>query len=666
MRTRWGLGPVFVYEWLTASRRWQMYALRALFVALLFLAVVIVWYNEAEPSLRGATVADRNAHARAGVALFYGFFGTLLSVVLLLAPGATAGAVCLDKARGTLLHLLVTDLSSAEIVLGKLAVRLIPLFGLVLASVPVLSLCLWLGGIDPEAMLVAYSVIAGVAVLGSAVAFLLSVWGRKTHEVLLAAYLFEILLLLAYPIAIGVDSIWRQTWLSPYFAWTNPYRLAFSPYMFRGATDPAELTGFLGFCFGAGAVAALLAVATVRPVTVRQSNAPPRRRWRWLERRRRVWFRPRLDRNPVYWRECHRQRPSRWVRIVWCVYVAGAVAGTVTVMAYRADKGPAAIISAFQVSIGLLLASVAAVTSLSEERVRGSLDVLLTTPLKTKAIVWGKWRGAFRLVLWLAVLPAVNVAVAATPGNQSSWVAPGSRPPPPPAHPELIWLCVPVMVGLVLAYGAAVTSFGLLCATVFRRLGRAIGASVAVYALVTVGWVALVATVGRHGRDNEHLMVVSPFYGPGELAAESSMTWNRTAAGLPDSLPAILTCIGGYAAAAGLLYVAVLATFNRCLGRMSERPFTRRYPPSLFRARRQGAKRKQNDESFSLSLPRLPEDVVAPIVVDVPGQDEQQVGQPIQVDERPGADGLGPHQRDDRPLGPAADGPGQVAPRGGH
>ena len=113
---------MFVYEWLTAARRWQMYALRALFVGVLFLAVVIVWFKHAEPLVNGAARLDRKAHAEAGEALFYAFFGTLLSVVLLLAPGATAGAVCLDKARGALVHLLVTDLSSREIVFGKLAV----------------------------------------------------------------------------------------------------------------------------------------------------------------------------------------------------------------------------------------------------------------------------------------------------------------------------------------------------------------------------------------------------------------------------------------------------------------------------------------------------------------------------------------------------------------
>ena len=180
----------------------------------------------------------------------YAFFGTLLSVTLLLAPGTTAGAVCLDKARGSLMHLLVTDLSAREIVFGKLAVRLIPLFGLVLASVPVLSLCLWLGGIDPDAMLVAYAVTLGIVVLGSSLAFLLSVWAKKTHEVLLATYLFEAVLLLAYPISLAIGATTKTSSLATYLIWTNPFFLAFSPYLYHGSTDLTDLTEFLGFCSG--------------------------------------------------------------------------------------------------------------------------------------------------------------------------------------------------------------------------------------------------------------------------------------------------------------------------------------------------------------------------------------------------------------------------------
>ena len=47
--------------------------------------------------------------------------GTQLTLVLLAAPAATAGAICVDRRRGTLMHMLMTDLSAGEIVLGKLA-----------------------------------------------------------------------------------------------------------------------------------------------------------------------------------------------------------------------------------------------------------------------------------------------------------------------------------------------------------------------------------------------------------------------------------------------------------------------------------------------------------------------------------------------------------------
>ena len=55
-----------------------------------------------------------------------------LTAVLLIAPAATAGAICLDKARGTLAHVFLTDLTDREIVLGKLAARLVPVWGLLL------------------------------------------------------------------------------------------------------------------------------------------------------------------------------------------------------------------------------------------------------------------------------------------------------------------------------------------------------------------------------------------------------------------------------------------------------------------------------------------------------------------------------------------------------
>ena len=164
---RRGLGPVFVYEWLTASRRWQMYGGRALFVFLLLGGLSVVWFSQVT---RANGPLDLRSLARMGEGFFYAIVGTQLAIVLLAAPAATAGSICADKARGSLIHLLVTDLSDVEIVLGKLAARLMPVVGLIIASLPVLAIGFLLGGIEPEALIGAYVVTLAVAVLGCALA----------------------------------------------------------------------------------------------------------------------------------------------------------------------------------------------------------------------------------------------------------------------------------------------------------------------------------------------------------------------------------------------------------------------------------------------------------------------------------------------------------------
>src|SRR5262249_31772979 len=119
------------------------------------------------------------------------------------------------------------------------------------------------------------------------------------------------------------------------------------------------------------------------------------------------------------------------------------------------------------VSAGLLLLSVSAATSLGEDRQRGSLDVLLATPLSTRSIVLGKWWGAFRGVPPLAVLPVLIAAALAT----HTGFALG------PAR----------IGGLVVAYGAAITSLGLALATWLPRMGRAIGLTAGLYVAVLIG-----------------------------------------------------------------------------------------------------------------------------------------------------------------------------------
>ena len=57
---------------------------------------------------------------------------------------------------------------------------------------------------------------------------------------------------------------------------------------------------------------------------------------------------------------------------------------------------------------GLLLRSVTTPTILTEERARASLDILMSTPLPTHAIVLGKWWACYRRMLPLLILPALT------------------------------------------------------------------------------------------------------------------------------------------------------------------------------------------------------------------------------------------------------------------
>src|SRR5262249_16714745 len=193
-------------------------------IALLGVGLTIVWWKKTHR--QPLTISSL---AATGESFFYALVGIQLALVLLAAPAYTAGAVCQDRARGTLLHLLATDLSNAEIVLGKLTARLLPVLGLVLASVPVLFAAVLLGGIDPEAALAATLVTVGAAVLGCTLPLTLSVWGRTPSEVLLAAYLLVTLLILhgtAWSLLAG------QGLVSAPPAWvelSNPFVLAFLP-----------------------------------------------------------------------------------------------------------------------------------------------------------------------------------------------------------------------------------------------------------------------------------------------------------------------------------------------------------------------------------------------------------------------------------------------------
>jgi ABC-type transport system involved in multi-copper enzyme maturation permease subunit len=553
MMGRLGLGPVFFYEWLLSSRRWQLYLARSLFVLIILVVLFFVWLGHELDNPGPQTIQQQ---ATLGTIFFFSIITTQLALVLMAAPAATAGAVCLDKARGTLAHLLVTDLSSNEIILGKLAARLLPVLGLLLCTLPVLALNTLLGGIDPEALISAFLITIGVAVLGCALALALSVWGRQTHEVLLLNYLLWTVYLLAYPICYVIaEEVFGVHGVPAILYKANPFWLAFAPYNSPGTTNLLDALVFLAACLGLAAVLAAVSVLAVRRVTVSQLGRgvrQSRRAGRGVALHRGLWtlFGPSLNENPVLWREWHRKRPSRWMLVIWLVYaLLGGGFIALAILQEAAHPGGrdelGVIANSLLVLLGLLLVSVTSSTSLAEERVRGSLDVLLTTPLPTTTIVWGKWWGAFRTVPLLAVLPAVMTAAYAML-DRPAWEA-------------------LVLVPLILAYGAAITSFGLAVATWVPRLGRAVACTVVSYVLVAVGFPLMVLAL-FNGDDilGPGLAEGSPFFGA-MLLTIRMQRFGR------DQLDTVgywgIFWTLAYLVAAAVLYFLTLLTFNQHMGR---------------------------------------------------------------------------------------------------
>jgi hypothetical protein len=119
------------------------------------------------------------------------------------------------------------------------------------------------------------------------------------------------------------------------------------------------------------------------------------------------------------------------------------------------------------------------------------------------------------------------------------------------------------MVAFVLAAGAAITSLGLAMATWCPRLGRAVGLTVSLYLLLTIGWLFLIMAAYRW--DHRGLMMGSPWFWSGMVTA--------VVGGASDDVWAAAYCwTVAHVLTALVLLAATLKTFDRCLGRVESRP----------------------------------------------------------------------------------------------
>ena len=542
---RWGLGPVFAADCLTIARRWQVYAGRALLVTGLLVGLTLVWLNR----IAGHGLTTHQQLAAVGSAFLNAIMAVELVLALIVVPAATAGAICQDKLRGGLTLMMATDLSDAEIVLGRFASRLVTVLGVVACGLPVVAIAASLGGVAPEDALGGTLVIVGVAVLGVGVALTYSVWATKPHEALMATYATWAVWLLAA--LVWVELVGRPSGPNLLVA-TNPFWLIFGSLIPPLGSILAGRAFFFAGCIAVSAVLAAVSTWRIRPVVLHQSGQVRRRATRSGWPRRAGASGISLDADPVLWREWHRRRSSGWGRAIWRLY---AVLSTFfTLVAIFVNHGIAPGVGAFMVSIGLLMISVTSATALAEERAQGSLDVLMATPLSTREIVLGKWRGAYRVVPRLAILPGLLALGAALGERQFLMAAPFAA----------------LIAALIMAYGAVITSLGLALAAWQPRPGRAVALGVSAYLTLAVIYPAIVLmTLRRIGPDDVFFLWLSPFFGI--FIPMGWVTWRAPSLTWWQLVAISAWTLLASAIARGLLWVT-LSSFDRLVGRVPESP----------------------------------------------------------------------------------------------
>src|SRR2546425_4194279 len=241
-----------------------------------------------------------------------------LVLVIAIVPAVTASSLGQEKERGTLFALFGTELTSRQILLGKLLGRLILILPLVLTPLPALVFIATLTGRGLTLLMLALAQGAILAIALGAACLLFAIWIRRTADAVVAAYLF---LGLACLIIRGLTASLPQAfWLDPVESLrklqSEGSRLAFLAHL--------AVWAFLG------ALCLRLGWCRLRKVCVEQRDKRPSRR---------LWaFRPAVGNHPIRWRECYviglaplpiLRIVPRWLALLGVFTFSAAVAGMI-------------------------------------------------------------------------------------------------------------------------------------------------------------------------------------------------------------------------------------------------------------------------------------------------------------------------------------------------
>jgi len=402
------VGAVFEREIRAVPRARGLFVARAVYGGALLGIVATCWL--VVTGTQAVTTAGDTA--RFGATLLRILAPLQLSLAMLAAAMTSTVAVTSEKDRRTLELLLISRLSDAQLVLGKLAGSLLRVLLLLLAAVPVFVIASLFGGVTMPQLARLFVVTAAAALAAASVATCVAFWKDTTFQSL-AITTFA---LVAW---VAIGEVVAGRFGGDVGARVSPARAVFA------ALQPAgggTLLPFLAVSAGIIAAANIVALSRARAWNTTQearrrsaadASGADRRTPLRAAASRTVWD------NPVLWREiCTRAHGKALlvVRIAWLLLFAAAVTAVVVEARQPRPDGLTVAVAVVPMVLASLLAVAAmAVTSITTERDRGALDVLLVTDLEPSEFVWGKLLGVLTAAREIVLLPLVLCgALAAT------------------------------------------------------------------------------------------------------------------------------------------------------------------------------------------------------------------------------------------------------------
>jgi ABC-type Na+ efflux pump permease subunit len=331
-------GPVFNVELLTTARRARYFAVRALYGLIL---LYILWQSYTSYfwwQARTRTEFSIHELSQFASGTFSAIAVAQLVAVLVLTPTMVAGTIADEKQRETLHYLLCSRLSSGEIVLGKLAARLIHVAVFLAIGIPVVSLIGLFGGVDPEWVVSAYGGTFSTAFLLAGLSMWISTVSRRVRDAIIAVYLIEAAGLAIPPLleTLRWNAPLLYGWIRPINEWllaTNPFYTLLIAAL--GPRGPGARSFFDIFAFmvclhcAIGLLFIGLAVWRLRPIfRVQGGGETPT--GNWIVRARRRWrARRRTDcgDDPMFWKERYFVRSAGLVR--WLIRAISLVGGAI-------------------------------------------------------------------------------------------------------------------------------------------------------------------------------------------------------------------------------------------------------------------------------------------------------------------------------------------------